>query len=144
MYCSPRSSTSAGSSFSPDRMLRSTTPPVSRFFSLVRVKACAFAGLDELELDHDVRLAVHHHLEAFTDVAGVHDSYRGERAAASRQGRGGVACGTSASSETWPRVQARPAPRHRFPALVGSGPAGQRNSPGVAPRPAPGRPWGKP
>ncbi len=30
------------------------------------------AGLDELEVDDGVRLAVHHHLEAFADVARVH------------------------------------------------------------------------
>src|SRR5215831_3026348 len=44
-YCISRSSTSAGSSFSPERMLRSMTPPVRRFFILVRVKAAPFPGL---------------------------------------------------------------------------------------------------
>src|SRR5436305_2966263 len=40
-----RWSTLAGSSFSPDRMFRSTTAPVSRFLNLVRVNAAPFPGL---------------------------------------------------------------------------------------------------
>src|SRR5215468_9471290 len=39
-----RVSTLAGSSFSPDRMLRSTTAPVSRFLNLVRVNAAPLPG----------------------------------------------------------------------------------------------------
>ena len=38
-------STFAGSSFSPDRMFRSTTAPVSRFLNLVRVNAAPLPGL---------------------------------------------------------------------------------------------------
>src|ERR1700704_1610253 len=40
-----RVSTLAGSSFSPERMLRSTTAPVSRFLNLVRVNAAPLPGL---------------------------------------------------------------------------------------------------
>src|SRR5262245_10987304 len=40
-----RVSTFAGSSFSPERMLRSTTAPVSRFLNLVRVNAAPLPGL---------------------------------------------------------------------------------------------------
>src|SRR6476646_757946 len=40
-----RVSTFAGSSFSPERMLRSTTAPVSRFLHLVRVNAAPLPGL---------------------------------------------------------------------------------------------------
>src|ERR1041384_6994426 len=40
-----RVSTFAGSRFSPARMLRSTTAPVSRFLNLVRVKAAPLPGL---------------------------------------------------------------------------------------------------
>src|SRR3954464_496229 len=40
-----RVSTFAGSSFSPERMLRSTTAPVSKFLNLVRVKAAPLPGL---------------------------------------------------------------------------------------------------
>src|ERR1041384_1217277 len=40
-----RVSTFAGASFSPERMLRSTTAPVSRFLNLVRVKAAPLPGL---------------------------------------------------------------------------------------------------
>src|SRR5215475_7561214 len=39
-----RVSTLAGSSFSPDRMLRSTTAPVSKFLNLVRVNAAPLPG----------------------------------------------------------------------------------------------------
>src|SRR5215510_7331433 len=39
-----RVSTFAGSSFSPERMLRSTTAPVSRFLNLVRVNAAPLPG----------------------------------------------------------------------------------------------------
>src|ERR1700759_5250175 len=39
-----RVSTFAGSSFSPDRMLRSTTAPVSKFLNLVRVNAAPLPG----------------------------------------------------------------------------------------------------
>src|SRR5690554_2167699 len=39
-----RVSTFAGSSFSPDRMLRSTTAPVSRFLNFVRVNAAPLPG----------------------------------------------------------------------------------------------------
>src|SRR3954468_22331521 len=39
-----RVSTLAGSSFSPDRMLRSTTAPVRRFLNLVRVNAAPLPG----------------------------------------------------------------------------------------------------
>src|SRR6185436_8768463 len=38
-------STFAGSSFSPDRMFRSTTAPVSKFLNLVRVNAAPLPGL---------------------------------------------------------------------------------------------------
>src|SRR3954463_14222019 len=40
-----RVSTFAGSSFSPDRMFRSITAPVSKFLNLVRVKAAPLPGL---------------------------------------------------------------------------------------------------
>ena len=40
-----RVSTFAGSSFSPDRMFRSTTAPVSKFLNLVRVNAAPLPGL---------------------------------------------------------------------------------------------------
>src|SRR6185312_5072112 len=40
-----RVSTFAGSSFSPERMLRSTTAPVSKFLNLVRVNAAPLPGL---------------------------------------------------------------------------------------------------
>ena len=40
-----RVSTFAGSSFSPDRMFRSNTAPVSKFLNLVRVKAAPLPGL---------------------------------------------------------------------------------------------------
>src|SRR5881628_2198010 len=40
-----RVSTFAGSSFSPERILRSTTAPVSRFLNLVRVNAAPLPGL---------------------------------------------------------------------------------------------------
>src|ERR1044072_5879495 len=40
-----RVSTFAGSSFSPERMFRSTTAPVSRFLNLVRVNAAPLPGL---------------------------------------------------------------------------------------------------
>src|SRR6478609_4264686 len=40
-----RVSTLAGSSFSPDRMFRSTTAPVSKFLNLVRVNAAPLPGL---------------------------------------------------------------------------------------------------
>src|SRR6476469_8699953 len=39
-----RVSTFAGSSFSPERMLRSTTAPVSKFLNLVRVNAAPLPG----------------------------------------------------------------------------------------------------
>src|SRR5664279_3323264 len=44
-YCIDLVSTLAGSSFSPERRLRSMTPPVSKFFSLVRVNAAPLPGL---------------------------------------------------------------------------------------------------
>src|SRR5256885_44041 len=40
-----RVSTFAGSSFSPERMFRSTTAPVSKFLNLVRVNAAPLPGL---------------------------------------------------------------------------------------------------
>src|SRR5512144_2406118 len=40
-----RVSTFAGSSFSPERMLRSTTAPVSKFLNFVRVNAAPLPGL---------------------------------------------------------------------------------------------------
>src|SRR5262247_3238788 len=43
--CISRVSTFAGSSFSPERMLRSTTAPVSKFLNLVRVNAAPLPGL---------------------------------------------------------------------------------------------------
>src|SRR5215471_14876337 len=44
-YCIVLVSTSAGSSFSPERRLRSSTAPVSRFFIFVRVNAAPLPGL---------------------------------------------------------------------------------------------------
>src|SRR5215831_5737512 len=43
-YCIVLVSTSAGSSFSPERRLRSSTAPVSRFFIFVRVNAAPLPG----------------------------------------------------------------------------------------------------
>src|SRR3954468_16733618 len=44
-YCIVLVSTLAGSNFSPERKLRSSTAPVSRFLTLVRVKAAPLPGL---------------------------------------------------------------------------------------------------
>ena len=44
-YCIVLVSTSAGSSLSPERRLRSSTAPVSRFFIFVRVNAAPLPGL---------------------------------------------------------------------------------------------------
>jgi len=43
-YCIVLISTFASSSFSPERKLRSSTAPVSRFFIFVRVKAAPLPG----------------------------------------------------------------------------------------------------
>jgi len=72
MYWSVRSSTSAGSSFSPDLYVRSRTAPVAMFRILRRRERLPLPRFDELEVDHHVGLVVDHHLEALLDVARVH------------------------------------------------------------------------